>query len=161
MLVVGYRPQGQREFCLEAVYPLGKPNDEVDPAVPLDISADFREALRCQWIRAFKGTVTMCRRAVQGSVLVEGATGGRLIDQIDDLFKKGRITESLRDMAHEIRLTGNIGAHPDEDGLKDVSEQDADDMIEFTREYFHHVYVMPNKLETRRKKEKAWEIPRR
>ncbi len=55
-------------------------------------------------------------------------------------------------MAHVVRLTRNIGAHPGEDGLVGVSQKDADDIIEFTSEFFHHVYVMPAKLESRRKK---------
>ena len=92
----------------------------------------------------------MCRRAVQGSVIELGAKGDRLIDQIDDLFKNGKITEALKDFAHEVRLTGNDGAHPGKDGLADVSPKDASDIIEFIREYLHHVYVMPAKLRARK-----------
>jgi len=47
-------------------------------------------------------------------------------------------------------LTGNDGAHPDKDGLSDVKEKDSTDIIEFTREYLHHVYVMPAKLKARK-----------
>ena len=75
----------------------------------------------------------------------------KLVAQIDELFSKGRITEPLKDFAHEVRLTGNDGAHPDKDGLDDVTEQDAADIIEFTTEYLHHVYVMPAKLDVRKK----------
>jgi hypothetical protein len=34
--------------------------------------------------------------------------------------------------------------------LRDVTEQDASDIVEFTREYVHHVYVMPAKLKARK-----------
>lgn len=153
VLVVGKRnTAASKEYSLEAVYPLGKPNEDVEPSVPEEIAADFREALRCQWIKAFKATVAMCGRAIQASVISLGAKGDRLIDQIDNLASQGRITTPLKEMAHEVRLTRNVGAHPDKDGLKDVGEKDADDIVEFTREYLHHVYVMPAKLEARRRK---------
>ncbi len=154
VLVVGERQPGSgiHEFSLIGVYPQGKPNDQVDPAVPLEIRADFSEALRCLWVKAYKATVAICRRAIQASAFALGALGEKLIDQIDDLAGKGIITQPLKEMAHEIRLTGNLGAHPDKDGLANVTERDATDMVEFAREYLHHVYVMPAKLEARRKR---------
>jgi hypothetical protein len=74
----------------------------------------------------------------------------KLVKQIDELAERGLITEPLRQFAHEVRLEGNDGAHPDPDGLSDVTEKDADDIIEFTREYMHHVYVMPAMLAKRK-----------
>ncbi len=151
VLVVGQRvpSTGDNNFSLVAVYPLGKPNDFVDETVPPEIASDFREALRCQWIEAHKATVTMCRRALQASAIALGASGERLIYQIDYLATKGTITSPLKALAHEVRVTGNVGAHPDRDGLSDVKKEDAVDMVEFTREFFHHVYVMPAKLKAR------------
>jgi len=153
VLVVGQRPPGHAQNMLEAVYPFGKPNDTVPPEVEqtaADVAADFKEALRCHWIKSYRASVVMCRRAIQSSAIALKASGGRLIDQIDDLFKTGKITESLKEFAHEVRLTGNDGAHPDKDGLVDVKEQDSAAIIEFTREYLHHVYVMPAKLRARK-----------
>jgi len=138
-------------FMLKAFYPLGKPNDTVDPAVPKGIAEDFREALRCWWVEAYKATVTMCRRSIQASCLAQGADKKKkLVGQIDELAAKGFITEPLKQFAHEVRLEGNDGAHPDPDGLENVTQKDAVDIIEFTREYLHHVYVMPAKLQARK-----------
>lgn len=150
VLVIGIQTGHNHPVSLQVVFPLGKPNDVVDERVQPTVAEDFKEALRCHWIKAYKACVVMCRRSVQVSVLELGAKPGRLVDQIDDLFTKGKITESLKDFAHEVRLTGNDGAHPDKDGLVDVSEGDASDIIEFTREYLHHVYVMPAKLKARK-----------
>lgn len=159
---------GGGPFALEAVYPLGRPKDDVNTSVPSTIAIDFSEALRCQWIDAYKACVVMCRRAVQSSALGLGAPKRKKLDQqIDFLFEKGKITEALKDFAHEVRLTGNIGAHPDknsgqqqqeeqtaeaedDDNLEDVTPKDAEDIVEFTREYLHHVYVMPAKLLARK-----------
>jgi hypothetical protein len=171
VLVLGFRNAHGYPFQLTAVYPLGKPKDEVDANVSPSIAADFSEALRCQWIKAYKGCVVMCRRAVQASALKLGAPKKQKLDkQIDWLFGQGKITEALKDFAHEVRLTGNVGAHPDRnsgeqpvpqvdqseddpetDALEDVTPKDADDIVEFTREYLHHVYVMPAKLKARKK----------
>ena len=149
-LVIGQTDGQNHPSRLVAFYPLGKPRDAVDLNVPKPIADDFAEALRCQWIQAYRACVVMCRRAVQSSALHLGAKGGKLIDQIDDLSKTGIITTPLKDFAHEIRLTGNDGAHPEKDGLENVTEKDGEAIIEFTGEYLHHVYVMPAKLAARR-----------
>ena len=134
------------EHVIEAFYPVGEANDSVPDAVPEAIAKDFGEALRCFHSQSYKATVTMCRRALQASCKDLQAKGDTLILQIDHLAKSGKITEPLKDMAHQIRKIGNVGAHPDNDGLEDVVEQDANEIIEFTREYFAHIYVMPKKL---------------
>ncbi|HEV2287414.1 MAG TPA: DUF4145 domain-containing protein [Candidatus Acidoferrales bacterium] len=150
ILLVGRRNLATGPYLLEAFYPLGKPNDSVDEAVPSSIREDFAEALRCRWIKAYKATVTMCRRAIQSSVLHVGASDKKLVEQIDELAMKGKLTASLKDYAREVRLTGNDGAHPDKDGLKDVSENDADDIIAFTKHFFDSVYVTPARLAARK-----------
>jgi uncharacterized protein DUF4145 len=154
VLVLGTRAAntgGQQPWNLKAVYPLGRPNDSVDASVPDAIAVDFKEALRCRWVDAYKATVTMCRRAIQASCLAQGASKRKkLTAQIDQLASKGLITTPLKDFAHEVRLEGNDGAHPEPDGLDRVGPKDADDIIQFTREYLHHVYVMPALLAARK-----------
>jgi len=153
VLIIGHRVAQNHPSGSVTVYPLGKPNDtvaaEVEQAAK-SVAADFSEALRCQWIKAYKACVVMCARAIQGSALALGATKKKLTDQIDELFSQSKITQALKDFAHEIRVTRNMGAHPDKDGLEEVTEQDANDIVEFTREYLHHVYVMPAKLKARK-----------
>jgi hypothetical protein len=153
VLIVGQKTPNAPTYTLVAVYPLGKPNDAVAIEVKQaakDVAEDFAEALRCHWIKSYRASVVMCRRAIQSSAVSLQAKGSRLIDLIDDLFKSGKITEPLKDFAHEIRLTGNDGAHPDKDGLNDVKEKDSDDIIEFTKEFLNYIYVMPAKLKARK-----------
>lgn len=153
VLVIGEHPAHVLDYSLVAVYPLGKPNDTVSPEVQQaakGVADDFAEALRCQWVKSYKACVVMCARAIQGSAIALGAKKKRLTDQIDELFAQGKITEALKDFAHAVRVTRNMGAHPDKDGLEEVTEQDAKDIVEFTREYLHHVYVMPAKLKARK-----------
>jgi len=144
-IVAGPMPQ---RFEYETHYPVGTPNEELPTSVPNFVADDFKEAIRCHWVMSYRACVVMCRRAIQTSAVQFNAQGRNLVDQIDDLLNKGIITVPLKDFAHEIRLTGNVGAHG-ADGLSDISKEDADDMMEFTKEYLDHVYVMPAKLRAR------------
>ena len=144
-----HRPDGY-EFEYVTHYPVGMPNEKLDKSIPKDVAEDFQEAIRCQWAKSYRACVVMCRRALQASVLALKAKGDTLVKQIDDLAANGVITAPLRDFAHEIRLTGNAGAHSD--WLQDITEPDAESIMEFTREYLDHVYIMPAKLQARRAK---------
>jgi hypothetical protein len=130
----------------EEHYPLGTPDDSVSPAVPISIASDFSEALRCFFIRSYRACVAMCRRSVEASCHDLGAQGKNLKERIDYLANTGRITEPLKEMAHKVRLTANEELHGKPDDLDTFTESEAEGIVEFVREYFHHVYVMPEKL---------------
>jgi DNA-directed RNA polymerase subunit RPC12/RpoP len=144
----------ERSFGEVTVFPLEGP-PIIDKSIPPQVAIDYKEALLCFSIKAPKATVAMCRRALQSSVINEGAGGDKLVEQIDDLHKQGKITEKLKEWAHEIRLTGNLGAHPDKDGLVDVTMEDAEQILKFAEAYFNYVYVMPKQVEDFRKKKKS------
>lgn len=130
---------------------------KLDPAIPTDVANDYIEAVKCFDIGASKASAVMCRRALQTSVIQQGATKDKLGEQIDELFKKGIITKDMMNWSHEIRVTGNLGAHPDKDGLEDITPDDAEDLIKFMEEYLNYVYTMPAKVlakRTRREKVK-------
>jgi hypothetical protein len=55
----------------------------------------------------------MARSALQFVVLKEGATGGTLFAQINDLATKGVLHPLMKDWATEVRLLANESAHPD------------------------------------------------
>jgi hypothetical protein len=144
--IVGSRNAVLGLYEYKASFPVSNPETLVEATIPVDVRTDFIEALRCQGIAAHKATVVMCRRALQSSCKEQKAVGTQLIQQIDDLAGKGVITKALQNLAHQIRKLGNAGAHPDDDALSDVTKNDADDIVEFTGQYFEHVYVMPAKM---------------
>ena len=159
ILLIGGRSGSGYPYLYSAHYPTGKPNEIVPDEIPEKVATDFKEALRCQFVNAHRATATMCRRALQSSCQDLGVAAARLVDQINDLAEQGRITRALQDMAHTVRLIGNVGAHPDEDGLEDVGPADASDLIEFSREFYDHVYVMPAKLREMKKRRARPAIP--
>lgn len=143
-------------------FPAGSPDDSVSEHVPEEIQIPFKEALRCRWIKAYQATVLMCRRSLQVSCdkeLLEGDDNEPtkaekkqnsrkdLFQQIDELAAKQRITDPLRQMAHQIRLLGKRGAHSDYSDIdQTVGEPDADSAILFMRHYLDHVYILPTQL---------------
>lgn len=159
-------------------YPLGAPDDAVAEEVAAAnqiIALDFAEALRCLWVKSYKASVAMCRRSVEAACKHFGATGRNLEKKIDNLAAQGKITESLREMAHAVRLSGNRGLHgkkrtsqgetpeaeksnTQEAALDDLDlfgEDEAKAMIAFTKELFHHLFVMPALLEKYKPKPKG------
>jgi hypothetical protein len=136
--------QNQYVWVYEAHYPLGKPDDNVSTSIPEDIRLDFQEALRCRFVDAYNATIEMCRRSIESSCIEQGADKKLVLnDMIDWVHSKGKITTPLKDMAHKIKLGGNRAAHPSD---KTLTKNDADGVLEFTKEYFQHVYVMPAKM---------------
>ena len=131
-------------YVYEVHYPLGTPDDSVAQEIPEEIKPDFQEALRCRFVKAYNATVEMCRRALEASCIQLGAPSDLVLSKmIDWVHTQGKITNSLRDMAHKIKLGGNRAAHPSD---KRLTEQDADAVIAFTDEYFQHVYVTPARM---------------
>ena len=111
--------------------------------VPGPIRADYDEAIRCLTAGASKAAAAMARRAAQGVCVERGADPGkRLADQIDQLGEQGELTARLVGLSHEVRVLGNSGAHPGDDGLEEVSRDEAEQAISFLEHLLSHVYII-------------------
>jgi hypothetical protein len=117
------------------------------PDVPAEVAADAREAHRCLSVEAYRAAVVMARRAMQSAAYEKGAPERTLLEQIDWLEEQQLITPQMKEVAHRIRLTGNLGAHPDKDGLRDVGEAEAWAVIGFLDDFLKYVYEIPARLE--------------
>jgi hypothetical protein len=153
-----FSPQGS-EFFYRSHYPLGKPDEAVAEEIPDHIKDDFKEALRCLWVNAYNATAEMCRRALEASCIDLGAPSDKVLEKMIDWLEINRkITPYLKEAAHKIRLGGNRGAHPHPDGpaavpvvaaagsaeiVEKIGKEHAEAIVEYTREFFHHVYVGP------------------
>jgi len=128
-------------------YPIGEPDQIAIPEIPDNVKSDFNEALRCRSVNAYNATVEMCRRALQTSCVEQGADPNlNLVSQIDWVHTQGKITVLLKDIAHKIRLGGNRGAHSGDPNEPTLTPEDADAVILFSREYFRHIYEVPQML---------------
>jgi hypothetical protein len=153
-----------REYVLH--YPMGVPDDSVAPEIPTHIGEDFSEAIRCLSVNAYNAAAEMCRRSLEASCIHLGIPKGMrdLEDMIDSLEAQRKITPHMKEVAHKIRLGGNRGAHPPEADVLEamaaaaangmevpgpviiIEEDHAKAIVEFTRQFFHHVYVVPQQL---------------
>lgn len=116
--------------------------------VPERIAADYEEAIRCRQVGANKAATAMSRRAVQAVCIDLGADPkSRLFAQIDQLHSNGEFTNRLHALAHKVRSFGNVGAHPESDGLDAVVEADADQSIRFLEHLLQHVYILGDEEE--------------
>jgi Domain of unknown function (DUF4145) len=123
------------------------------PDVPAAIAADSSEAFACHSIDAWKAATAMARRALQAAAYEQGAHKRSIVKQIDWMAEQGKITPQLAEVAHRIRLGGNLGAHPQEpngeeyDGLAEVTREDSAAVLTFLENFFQYVYVIPKSLE--------------
>jgi len=129
-------------------YPTKVPNPTYPANMPTDVSQDAKDAHKCFAISAWRASAAMSRRAIQGACIDKGAPDKKLVEQIDWLEEQRLITPQMKDIAHKIRLGGNAGAHPDKDGLKDVTEDDSRRLLEFLEDFVKYVYEIPGRLGT-------------
>jgi hypothetical protein len=124
--------------------PLPSPTDA---NIPRAIRSDLIEAKKCFSARCYRAAATMARRAIQQTCIEKGASGGDLVQQINDLTTKGLITNDIAEWATVIRWVGNDGAHPKKAA---VGEEDAKDSIDLAEQFLHVVYVTPAVAKARR-----------
>lgn len=118
--------------------------------IPEDVLSDYQEALKCKSIGANKASCSMFRRALQNSLVGLGADPE--LDLVAQINSLSRLPEDIKDWAHQIRIFGNWGAHPDKDKLKDVEPGDVEEVHDFISKFFIFMFIMPNKVSASRAK---------
>jgi hypothetical protein len=80
-----------------------------------DVKEDVKEAERCHYHRCYKACVTMCRRALQLSLIDKGMKDERLGKMLKDAHTvKKLLTDDTYTQAKSIKHFGDIGAHREE-----------------------------------------------
>ncbi|MGA3083597.1 MAG: DUF4145 domain-containing protein [Thermodesulfobacteriota bacterium] len=118
--------------------------------IPDQVLSDYQEALKCKSIGANRASCSMFRRALQSTIVIFGADQKLdLIKQIDSLDS---LPKDIKDWAHQIRIFGNWGAHPDKDNLKKVDPNDVTEVHDFISKFFIYMFIMPEKVKLSRAK---------
>ncbi len=117
------------------------------PDVPEQIAGVAQEAHACFGVDAYRGSVTMARRALQEAARSKGATDsslqGKLFNEIDWLAENGHITEPLREGSHALREGGNDAAHPND---FDPTPEDAEDYLTVMDQLLDHLFQAPARV---------------
>lgn len=133
---------------ISQAYPYLNVRPDILPnSIPRKIRDDFAEASRCFHARAYKGVVVLCRRVVQGIAIhlkEEGVEieGRDPADQIKSLWHLSAITRDMFDTATHITQFGGFGAHPQDDGLDEISPALAERIIDVTHQFLQALFVM-------------------
>jgi len=126
------------------------PNDKIvylskfEETVPEDVLSDFKEGVLSLNNKCYKAAVSMFRRSLQSALLNLGASADE--DLVVQIKNMDSLTKDIKDWAHNVRIFGNWGAHPQDDNLKEVDEKVADEVRMFIEEFFNYVYVMPGRV---------------
>lgn len=115
-----------------------------DGVIPEEVLSDFREGVVCLSNTCSKAAVAMFRRSLQAAMINMGANSSS--DLVEQIKSVKNLTDDIKDWAHNIRIFGNWGAHPQDDNLKDVSAELANEVKDFLEEFFNYVYLMPNRV---------------
>jgi len=86
----------------------------------------------------------MCRKTLEGVCEEHKVAGRTLQERIQALKDTGVIEGRLYQWADELRLVGNEAAH---DVSVEVSAQDANDTVDFTRAVLEYVYTFRDQFE--------------
>jgi hypothetical protein len=116
--------------------------------LPPEIERDRLEAWSSFHARNLRAAIIMGRAAIQRAVRTLDATPGTLYAEIDDLVQQGKITKTLSEYAHEVRIAGNDAAHPED--LGEVTQAEAEASLAFVDEFLRAAIAMPARAEAQR-----------
>lgn len=132
-------------FDIIETYPQYVP--EKHESIPQNIWSDYLEACKCFDVEAFKATVVMCRRMLQNVCLDRGAKKQNaksewisLRNQIKEAFPE-RDYSLIHSIADSLKYFGDYGAHPQDDGIDDVSKEDSKELLDFTYSILEIAYI--------------------
>lgn len=134
------------QFRIKQTYPEAKKVDS-HPSWPNPIQQPFIELQQFVIENRQPVFIVMGCRMVLESVLKDlKGEGDDNFKRIDDLAKRGIITGSLKDWAHEIRKRGNDAAHD----LNAGTPEEAAELVNFIKLLLHVCYELPEAIRDKR-----------
>lgn len=132
----------------ELMSQLPKLDLEIPDGLPEKVDLAYERAEKSYKGGNWDGATIQFRRSIELACKSLGYTSGNLKKKIDDAHNSGKIAESLKDWAHEIRGFGNETAH--DDPLPEAeAEALAKDTREFAELFMTYVFTMPDRIATR------------
>jgi hypothetical protein len=135
------------EIQFEILYPLSK---EKPLGLPGNIEKSLEAATKVRNVDA-NAYAVLIRRVLELLCIDRKASGKYLNDKLADLSKKGEMPDKLVGVAKNLRIFGNIGAHPTLGELSDAEVPILDNLCKAILEY---VYTAPFLAEQAEKKVK-------
>ncbi|MDP4092823.1 MAG: DUF4145 domain-containing protein [Bacillota bacterium] len=121
------------------LYPL---NTYQGSNVPKQVHNAFQTALKARYLDGAICLISL-RRTLEIICKDQGETKGDLVGKIQRLSNKGILPPILKDVSNILRTMGNEAAHGDE---INYSENEINEMINFTQIIIEYVYILPSRL---------------
>jgi len=133
------------------VHPPGEATS-VPAFVPKSVAIAFKQAVESRKSGHYDAAGAMYRKALDVALKnIDPAVKGLLRDRIDKLAAANKLTPSLKDWAHEIRLDGNEASHEEDPFTK----PEAEEMHAFMELVLTYLFTLPEQVKLRgRAKEK-------
>ena len=122
--------------------------ETLDQAVPSNVASCYDEGMRALSVHAARAAVVMFRAALAEIVSILGSAQAQgrntLYEQLAQMEQEGTLHPHLVEWAKEIRLLGNIGAHPNSLGA--VSDEDAAELGRLTKQLIEVLFEVPARI---------------
>jgi hypothetical protein len=113
-------------------------------ALPEIVRQSYDEAVKCENAKAYVAAVVMVRRALEAVTKELEPTARTLHAGLKAMFSRGLVSQELSDWGHELRVIGNLGAHPTKER---VGRLDAVEAIDFLQAILEILYDLRPKFE--------------
>nr|WP_279636264.1 DUF4145 domain-containing protein [Micromonospora noduli] len=113
-------------------------------AIPAGLRSIHEEARTCFKAKAYRASVVMVRRTIEGVCAENGVEESVLRRSLEALNKAGVIDGRLLEWAQELRVLGNAGAHYTEES---ITRQDAEDALALAEALLDYVFVLTAKFQ--------------
>lgn len=135
-------------IILPPVRSVSRPGD-----VPDEIMVDYVEAMQVLEISP-NASAALARRCLQSTIrILMDISKNRLREEIAAFRESGIVPPYLKDSLDEIRILGNMGAHPDLDTHTDrivrVDPDDASWLLRVLEDVFKYCFIAPKEHERR------------
>ena len=116
--------------------------------IPTSIEKRYQAAFKVRNVEP-SACAVLVGRTLEAVCHYEKIRGKTLADKLNTLANSGRIPETLAQMAQQLRLIRNLGAHDVKD---EITEEDVPIILDFLEAILEYLYVAPAKIEVVRQR---------
>ncbi len=120
---------------------------DVHEDMPQQPFADYIEAVFDSTNGCYRSAAVMCRRSVQGALLIKSVKDDAPSKMIEEAMSKGILPGKMKQRADAVTFFGNKGAHPQDDELKQVDKLDVNLGLLVTQKILVHLFPKPKPVQ--------------
>ena len=140
-------------WIIRSIYP-PKSEREAPEHTPTEIARIFKQAQSAHRRDELEAAAFLYGKAIEASIKRLGPElKGSLAKRIDELVAKLALPESASKWAHEVRIVRNDAVHE----VSEPSNEDVNEIAEFTEAFLMFVFTMTTKYEKRKSRKESAE----